>query len=625
MVKRLKPLLLLTLMLPLPWVAASAQTTLSDKHYRLAAWSFYLQQPEQALERLQLAPEQDARTQLLEAGLYLQLGMPQRAAYLLQQLLTAGNEGASALPLALRNAALLQFARYQLETGNKAQAQQYLAQVNIGTDQQWLGERQLLNQLVNWPDIALPETPQFALLARHSEMPYIVSNQALVLAKSGQTELALHWLAQLQSQLAVPQQQGFWSLLFSGQWRLLGKPDGFVYPAQEQTALQDYLALLQAQLHIERQELAAADAILANFAADSVLSDTALQLYSHILTQQRHIPALLAVLQQQIKQQPFSLTAWQAASRIGEQLERAAQLHDALGAYHWAEQYYQQQTELINQQARPLQVSQLQHGLAPWQQLQLANDNNLYRLQQDILALQHQLANAPERQQRLARLTEVTAFKLVQQQDLLSTQLPQLTARAQTLTQQFSAVQQQIATAEQQPMALSLWQGEAYQQLSRLESAEQRFSRLPADAQQGADYAKRLARLRGLLHWQYSDTAAERRWQRQQQLTATDAKLAMLQQQLQTLSRQGNQSPRLTAVRQRLTLLNEQQQQLNLALLSQQQQLLARLNQQLQQLRQQQLASLTQLQRHNKEAMARVMERVLLLADSDSAKMAEGQ
>ena len=59
MVKRLKPLLLLTLMLPLPWVAASAQTTLSDKHYRLAAWSFYLQQPEQALERLQLAPEQD--------------------------------------------------------------------------------------------------------------------------------------------------------------------------------------------------------------------------------------------------------------------------------------------------------------------------------------------------------------------------------------------------------------------------------------------------------------------------------------------------------------------------------------------------------------------------------------
>ena len=62
----------------------------------------------------------------------------------------------------------------------------------------------------------------------------------------------------------------------------------------------------------------------------------------------------------------------------------------------------------------------------------------------------------------------------------------------------------------------------------------------------------------------------------------------------------------------------EQQQQLNLALLSQQQQLLAQLNQQLQQIRQQQLAQLTRLQRHNKESMARVMERVLLMADTNA-------
>jgi hypothetical protein len=60
--------------------------------------------------------------------------------------------------------------------------------------------------------------------------------------------------------------------------------------------------------------------------------------------------------------------------------------------------------------------------------------------------------------------------------------------------------------------------------------------------------------------------------------------------------------------------LNSKQQQLNLALLSQQQRLLAQLNQQLQQRRQQDLATLADLQRFNKEAMARVMERVLLLA-----------
>ena len=61
------------------------------------------------------------------------------------------------------------------------------------------------------------------------------------------------------------------------------------------------------------------------------------------------------------------------------------------------------------------------------------------------------------------------------------------------------------------------------------------------------------------------------------------------------------------------------QQQLNLALLGQQQQLLAHLNQQLQHKRQQDLSTLTALQRHNKEAMARVMERVLMMADSVSA------
>ena len=78
------------------------------------------------------------------------------------------------------------------------------------------------------------------------------------------------------------------------------------------------------------------------------------------------------------------------------------------------------------------------------------------------------------------------------------------------------------------------------------------------------------------------------------------------------LARQGNKTERLQQVQLRLGQLTNNQQQLNLALLSKQQQLLAELNQQLQQRLQQQLARLNDLQRHNKESMARVMERVLL-------------
>lgn len=621
MVQRLIcPLLYLLALHATPAFAQAAindKQLLTEKHYRQAAWEFYQQQPAQALEALQLAPQQDQRTQLLEAGLYLQLLMPQHAADVLARLLAADSDGDNALPAALRNIALLQFARYQLESGDKAAARQYLAQVNITADGAWLGQQQLLSQLISWPDIEIPAQPDFVSLAQQAEMPYIVSNQALVLAKQ-QPEKALQWLSRLQQQLAVDAPQGFWQLLFSGQWPLQSQPQGFVYPQEEQQALDDYVQLTQAQLLIEQQDFAGADRILANFGADSVLSSSALQLYSHILTEQRHIPALLAVLQQQIKQQPFSLTAWQAATRIGEQLERSLQPRDALAAYHWAQQYYQQQTQLINRQATPLQVSQLQQGLSQWQTLQLSNDNNLHRLQQDALALQQQLNAAPQRQQRLLQLQDVTAYKLAQQQQLLTQQLPLLVARKQQLNQRYSQLQQQINQAATAPMALALWQGEPYQQLSRLERSEQRLQQLEQNGQPAAAYRERLQRLRGLLQWQYSDTAAQRRWQLQRAQQQLATQLSALEQQLAALQQRGGKAARLQQLQQRLAQLTQQQQQLNLALLSQQQQLLAQLNQQLQQIRQQQLAQLTQLQRHNKESMARVMERVLLMADTNA-------
>ncbi|MGP9800347.1 hypothetical protein [Rheinheimera sp. NSM] len=622
MVQRLIcPLLYLLALHATPAFAQAAvndkQQLLTEKHYRQAAWAFYQQQPAQALEALQLAPQQDQRTQLLEAGLYLQLMMPQHAAEVLSTLLANPDDSENALPKALRNIALLQFARYQLESGDKAAARQYLAQVNITADGAWLGQQQLLSQLISWPDIEIPAQPDFVSLAQQPEMPYIISNQALVLAKQ-QPEKALQWLSRLQQQLAVDAPQGFWQRLFSGQWPLQSQPQGFVYPQQEQQALDDYVQLTQAQLLIEQQDFAGADRILANFGADSVLSSSALQLYSHILTEQRHIPALLAVLQQQIKQQPFSLTAWQAATRIGEQLERSLQPRDALAAYHWAQQYYQQQTQLINQQATPLQVSQLQQGLSQWQTLQLSNDNNLHRLQQDALALQQQLNAAPERQQRLLQLQEVTAYKLTQQQQLLTQQLPLLVARKQQLSQRYTQLQQQINEAATAPMALALWQGEPYQQLSRLERSEQRLQQLEQNGQPAAAYRQRLQRLRGLLQWQYSDTAAQRRWQLQRAQQQLATQLSALEQQLAALQQRGGKAARLQQLQQRLAQLTQQQQQLNLALLSQQQQLLAQLNQQLQHIRQQQLAQLTQLQRHNKESMARVMERVLLMADTNA-------
>ena len=596
----------------------SAATALSEKHYRQAAWAFYLQQPEQALESLQLAPQQDQRTQLLEAGLYLQLAMPQHAATVLQALVDADSK--QALEQALLNVALLQFARHQLELGDKATARQYLSRVKTDRDQTWLGSQQLLSQLVDWPQISLPESPQLDALRQQAEMPYIVSNQILLLAQQ-QPKKALGWLSVLQQQLQPPRQQNFWQLLFSGQWTRLATPDGFVYRVDEYQALADYLQLLQAQLHIRDNDFAAADAILSNFPADSVLSTAALGLYSEILTEQRHIPTLLAVLQQQIRLQPFSITAWQAATSIGAQLERALQQKDALAAYRWAEQYYQQQQQLIEQQAVPLQVDQLEQGLADWQQLQLSENDALHRLQQDILALQQQLLAAPQRQQRLAELSQVTSYKLSQQTALLSHQLPLLQQRRDALLQRVQQLKQQLTAAQSAPMSLLLLDGEAYQQLNTLQAAQRRLDHIISQHStfKAADYQQRLSRLHGILQWQYYDSKPERQLAVSRAVAALNTELEQMDVKLVALSQQSEQSARLGQIQQRLAQLGSKQQQLNLALLGQQQQLLAQLNQQLQQKRQQDLSTLTALQRHNKEAMARVMERVLMMADSVNA------
>ncbi|MBZ9610064.1 hypothetical protein [Rheinheimera maricola] len=618
MVKRLAASLL---WLPLLPILAAEPDQLSEKHYRQAAWAFYQQQPALALETLQLAPQQDSRTQLLEAGLYLQLGMPGHAAELLQQILTL-YRGDNALPQTLRNIALLQFARYQLELGDKAQAKLYLSQVDISADSTYLGQQQLLSQLVFWPDIALPAKPDFSALAQQAEMPYIVSNQALILAKQ-QPELALQWLSQLRQQFSIATEQGFWQQLFNTPWRSLTSADGFNYPAEEQQALQDYLLLIQAQLYISLQDFAAADAILANFASDSVLSNNALELYSHILTEQRHIPALLAVLQQQILRQPFGDTAWYAATRIGEQLERALANKDALAAYRWADNYYQQQQQLIHEQARPIQVQQLSDNASPWQQQQLSNDNQLYRLSEDILGLQQQLNAAPVRQQRLGRLQQTLQYKLQQQQQLLPSQLPDLSERQMLLADKFALLQQQISQAQQSELSLLLTQGEPHRQLMLLQNAEQRLQLLITAAQpQSEVYASRLKRLRGIMQWHYQQKSAQHDWQLQQQQQLLNQQLNQLTQRLQQLQQQGGQTEQLLVKQQRLTLLSEHQQQLNLALLSQQQQLLAQLNQRLQQRRNEDIAMLQKLQRHNKESMARVMETVLAQGSSGSNESA---
>ena len=193
-----------------------------------------------------------------------------------------------------------------------------------------------------------------------------------------------------------------------------------------------------------------------------------------------------------------------------------------------------------------------------------------------------------------------------------------LKARQAHLAEDFRQLQQQINTAQQAKLPLLLMQGNAYQQLDLLQQAEQRLALLrQASLLQVDGYTVRLTRLRGILQWQYQHSKVQTEWQLLQQQQLLSQQFSQLTQRMQLLQQQGGQTERLEQKQQQLSTLSARQQQLNLALLSQQQRLLAQLNQGLQQQRGKDIAMLQQLQRHNKESMARVMERLLAQRGSD--------
>lgn len=207
-------------------------------------------------------------------------------------------------------------------------------------------------------------------------------------------------------------------------------------------------------------------------------------------------------------------------------------------------------------------------------------------------------------------------IKLVQQQQLLTSTLPGLTAKQQQLQQQAAQLNSFIAAAAQQPMAGQLWLDDTEQHFAQLQRmlgrAEERVAALTAAGRDVSQAAERLSRLRGILQWHYHYNSAERRWQltkQQQQLTA---ELSRINDALVRLTRLDGKTERLLSQQQQLATLTNRENQFTAGLATQQQQLLAQLNKELQQLRQAERAQLQEMRRLNTQAIARVMEQVLL-------------
>ena len=150
------------------------------------------------------------------------------------------------------------------------------------------------------------------------------------------------------------------------------------------------------------------------------------------------------------------------------------------------------------------------------------------------------------------------------------------------------------------------------QQQQMLTRATQRLQQLAADGRDMTAENARLQRLNGLLTWQYQQNSADRRYQLvllQQQLTA---ELQQIDSGIQRLAALDGKTIRLLAQQQQLTQGMGNEQRFSEALSQQQQQLLVSLNQALQQQRLAEREQLMALQRLNTQAIARLMEQVLL-------------
>lgn len=584
--------------------AEQTPAAMLEKHYRQAAFAFYQQQPYQAVLQLELAPVQDARSLLLKAGLLLELGMPQQAAALLEQVLALDSAD---LPNDLRQFALLQYSRYLFQRGDVTAARATFAKVQ--PSEVLAGPQQQLQQLMMWPNIELPAEPEFGLLRDHPEMPYIISNQLLQHAQNGDVTKAMQWLDALRSEVDTTIEPMFWR-----RWFGLTPPWQATDPIEQQ-GVRDYLQLLKAQLLLQQADLPAAQQVLREFPQDSALSEMALALYATVLDQARQVPELLAVYQQQIRKHPFAEQSWRAANLIGLQFELSGDGVAALAAYQWADQYYQQQLA-ANRALEQLNLDELAKGeLTPWQQYQVGQQTELFQLQQDLLQLEQLAEVSPQQHLRIAHLQQVVDIKLAQQEQLLAEQLPRLTAQFATLNAQQQHLTEQLAKARAAEFSPTLLSGDAFKQQQRLDKAAQLVERLANAKAAGvnltvdvAKQRKRLALLQGISRWQYALTKAEREWAIEKELKQINHLLPNIEKQLTSLQQAGQATPRLRAQQQQLLEFAKTQQRAEQNIMQQQQQLLTEFNLQLQRRADEQHQQLTELARSNKQAIARMME-----------------
>lgn len=574
---------------------AIAQTrNMPDKEQPLAkqAWGtvlyeFYQQNYQQGLVKLAVAEHQgigqhqglaqyQAQALVAKGGMSLALGLAEQADNIFNQL-------ASTQDPEVQAKAWFWLTKSYFESGQWPEAQQALHKTNAWHDDydnkhlEQLGYMQ--GQILLVPMVDPVQDPsgnvasstqanispeQFnnviANLAKGSVyLAYLHYNYGVYLLESGQLNSAIHAFNQAKSAV-LENKQARWQDSWLTRWtkntwlnNYWAKPEQKITPLEYQGLL-DRIHLALGYTYLADKQTQAALNQFANIHHQQQDAANALLGYAQALSSQGDMPLALAIWHKISTDYPSSIAALQALLAMAWQLEQGGDeqqawdiLEVSLGQISQANQAVEQSllhiqqadflaqmtahTTSNNAQEQTLawpasQADILQSLLAGQSREQLNSWLDLEQ-QQAQLALKHQDIIGFKQLLDERKQTAVSRGAQVAQSDI-----HQL---SENLASRLALLKSKVQLAEENQDASVFANQSQLEQLNRLSRAKAKLQKILGAKTISPKYAQRLARVEGILKWQFADNYQPLLWQHQQQIKQTEALLQQAKRSTQSI------------------------------------------------------------------------------------------
>lgn len=537
----------------------SAKTELQDKYYRQALFYYFQGEKEQALSQIEQSKSKlktlDSRSSLFEAGLQLSAGLLQQAKKTLvnfEDLQTLDNKNIDSTTKAdkadeLTLISLLSLTDQYLQQGDTVQARDTLKRIK-SVSPTYYPQYHVLSQLAYWPEkvTLLPiKSPDNISVSS----PYIQLNDALRLIELLKYEEAITTLKTIKITTWHKQESDFWKTLFLNEVSFSSQSDEMKMAITQGQAIQDYAQLLLAQIYISQQHYDLAFAELKAFPEQSPYAESALFLFAFASQQIKQYDIAFNLLTLLYKKYPHSQLGWQSAELMAQQVSEQHSLSQGVSVYQMVEDFFLQRQQELKDFSKAFQKSSNllkfsrrmdnskghdnkngQHEAVPsneylpesvWLQ-QALYDAELSSLYQHLISIDEQRNQVSQLIEKTAWLAEIIALNQQRKKRIVSTKearnfdqiIQELTIERDRLSAALSQPTEQEAYAIFANKKESKW-------LERIKNSQVALSAIGTQ-KNTLDYQQRLARVQGVLSFEFTQQYPERSWQHKRLLQQVD-------------------------------------------------------------------------------------------------------